>query len=121
MERAVTLQLEMPITPGPWQAASTVFWAVVAAAGRLRRVIRNRRQAAILAEVGDRALADIGLTRTDLHDAVAEPVWRDPTELLALRAGERQRSRRYVNGQRDRSRGDCLYAPETVKPIRYLL
>jgi len=117
----VTLQLEMPITPGPRQAVRAVFWCVVAAAGRLRRTIRNRREAAILAQVGDRALADIGLTRTDLHDAFAEPLWRDPTELLAHRAGERQRRCRGVNGLRDPARGDCVHAPETVNPVRYLI
>ena len=34
-------------------------------------------------------LADIGLTRTDLCDAYAEPLWREPTSMLARRAAER--------------------------------
>jgi uncharacterized protein YjiS (DUF1127 family) len=120
-ERAVTLQLEMPATFGPRQDVSAILWAVFAAAGRLRRAIRNRREAAILAEVGDRALADIGLTRTDLCDAFAEPVWRDPTELLARRAGERQIGRRCTNGVRDPSPIEPSRAAKTVKPIRFLI
>jgi hypothetical protein len=39
-------------------------------------------------------LADIGLTRADLNDALAEPLWRDPTNMLARRRGERRRARR---------------------------
>ena len=29
-------------------------------------------------------LTDIGLTRTDLHQAMAQPRWHDPTALLAI-------------------------------------
>ena len=36
-------------------------------------------------------LADLGLTRSDLHDAFAQPLWRDPTSLLRSRAVERRR------------------------------
>ena len=38
-----------------------------------------------------RELADIGLTRSDLRDASALALDRDPTALLALRARERRR------------------------------
>jgi hypothetical protein len=38
-------------------------------------------------------LADIGLTRSDVRDAFAEPLWQDPTELLRTRALERRRAR----------------------------
>jgi hypothetical protein len=37
-----------------------------------------------------RELADIGLTRCDLRDATALPLDRDPGELFAARARERQ-------------------------------
>jgi hypothetical protein len=33
-------------------------------------------------------LKDIGLDRSDLRSAASEPLYRDPTELLAGRAGE---------------------------------
>ena len=43
-----------------------------------------------LAALDDRMLADIGLTRSDLRDAYAEPPWRDPSDVLARRAAERR-------------------------------
>ena len=61
---------------------------------RLVRALKNRRDAHRLAGLDDRMLADIGLTRSDLHDAYAEPLWHDPTDVLAQRAAERRRSRR---------------------------
>jgi uncharacterized protein YjiS (DUF1127 family) len=54
---------------------------------------RNRRDAMRLAALDDRMLADIGLTRCDLRDAYAEPLWHDPTDVLARRAAERRSSR----------------------------
>ena len=57
----------------------------------LLRTSRNRADAAVLARVDDRMLADIGLTRGDVRDAFAEPIWRDPTDLLRARADERRR------------------------------
>ena len=43
-----------------------------------------------LAELDDRMLADIGLSRSDLRDAYALPPWRDPSDVLARRAAERR-------------------------------
>ena len=39
----------------------------------------------------DRMLADIGLTRRDVREAFSEPIWRDPTDLLAERVAGRRR------------------------------
>jgi uncharacterized protein YjiS (DUF1127 family) len=60
-------------------------------ARRLVHALRNRADAAVLARVDDRMLADIGLTRSDVRDAFSEPIWRDPTNLLRARAHERRR------------------------------
>ncbi len=60
---------------------------------KLTRALKNRRDAALLARFDERMLADIGLTRSDLRDAYAEPLWRDPTDILARRADERRRHR----------------------------
>jgi uncharacterized protein YjiS (DUF1127 family) len=57
------------------------------------RAWKHRRDMAMLARFDDRMLADIGLTRGDLRDAVSEPVWRDPTTLLVSRAQERRHHR----------------------------
>jgi uncharacterized protein YjiS (DUF1127 family) len=71
-------------------------WADVATRALLRCINwltamwRHRRDLELLAGLDDHMLADIGLTRTDLHAAIAEPRWRDPTVLLS----DRQRERR---------------------------
>jgi len=66
---------------------------VVLRARKVAQGLRNRRDAALLAGLDDRMLSDIGLTRGDLRDAFAEPVWRDPTAVLVSRAEERRRTR----------------------------
>jgi len=82
-------------------AAAPVGRAVLAVGGRVVRGLkqvadrlRHRREATRLAALDDRMLADIGLTRSDLRDAYAEPLWHDPTNVLAHRAAERRTSRR---------------------------
>lgn len=60
---------------------------------KLARALKNRRNARMLAGMDDRMLADIGLTRSDLRDAYAEPLWRDPTDVLAGRAREKRCNR----------------------------
>ena len=54
------------------------------------RVAAARATLRTLANMDRRELADIGLTRCDLRDASALPLDRDPSELLATRAHERQ-------------------------------
>jgi len=78
-------------------AASPAVRALSALAGRIGRGlkelaerVKNRRDAFQLADLDDRMLADIGLSRSDLRDAYAGPLWRDPSELLARRAVERR-------------------------------
>jgi uncharacterized protein YjiS (DUF1127 family) len=51
---------------------------------------RSRHDIATLARLDERMLADMGLTRSDIRDAVAQPLWRDPTAVLAQRRRERQ-------------------------------
>jgi uncharacterized protein YjiS (DUF1127 family) len=83
------------------QTPSQFAWLVNAVAGivvarvrHLGQTIKNRRDAVTLASLDDRMLADIGLTRGDVRDAVSEPVWRDPTAILVSRAQERRVNRR---------------------------
>ena len=85
------------------QTPSHVAWLVNAVAGfvvertrQLLQLVKNRRQASLLAGLDDRMLADIGLTRGDVRDAYSEPVWRDPTAVLVSRAHERRINRRRV-------------------------
>jgi uncharacterized protein YjiS (DUF1127 family) len=70
-----------------------VLAGVVFGIRRIVRALKNRRDATMLAEFDPRMLADIGLTHSDLRDAYAEPLWRDPTDILARRARDRRRHR----------------------------
>jgi uncharacterized protein YjiS (DUF1127 family) len=54
------------------------------------RVAAARATLRAIGQMDCRELADIGLTRCDLSDASALPLDRDPSELLAARARERQ-------------------------------
>lgn len=71
----------------------SVMSVIVSALQRLSRALKHRRDARLLAGMDDRMLADIGLTRSDLRDAYAEPLWRDPTDMLADRACDKRRYR----------------------------
>jgi uncharacterized protein YjiS (DUF1127 family) len=55
------------------------------------RVAATRATLRTLASMDRRELADIGLNPSDVRDASALPLDRDPTELLARRARERRR------------------------------
>jgi alanine dehydrogenase len=52
--------------------------------------IKHRRDLSRLADLDDHMLADIGLTRSDLHVAHCEPFWRDPTSVLEGRVSDRR-------------------------------
>ena len=87
-------------TQSPSQFARLVNAVAGIVALRLRefvQTVKNRRDASVLAGLDDRMLADIGLTRGDVRDAVSEPVWRDPTNLLVSRVHERRINRRRLN------------------------
>jgi uncharacterized protein YjiS (DUF1127 family) len=72
----------------------TVFAVALHGMRKLARLLKHRRNARMLAGMDDRMLADIGLTRSDLRDAYAQPLWRDPTDVLAGRARDKRLNRR---------------------------
>ena len=81
-----------------WKSAAEPFGRVIFAAAALVKVrllqlavaFRHRHDATVLLRFDDRMLADIGLTRRDVREAFSEPVWRDPTDLLAERVAGRR-------------------------------
>lgn len=85
--------LSRHMTPAAPSAMAFVLSVIVAGLRKVTRALKNRRQAGLLAGMDDRMLADIGLTRSDLRDAYAEPLWRDPTDVLAGRARAKRRRR----------------------------
>ena len=76
------------------RTVNSVAWTVLRRVTGLVQAFKHRRDAAALASFDDRMLADIGLTRSDLRDALSEPMWRDPTSILVSRADERRVRRR---------------------------
>ena len=78
----------------PFVRMVTIAGILVVRVREIAQTFRHRRQAASLAGLDDRMLADIGLTRGDLRDAYSEPLWRDPTVILVSRAHERRINRR---------------------------
>ena len=89
-------------------AATPVARALAILAGRASRAlkqlaekVKNRHDAMRLAQLDDRMLADIGLSRSDLRDAYALPLWRDPSDVLARRAADRR-------SRRSRSQSNCV-------------
>ncbi len=79
--------------------------AVIATLSALLRTIgrwhRGRQGYARLCGLDDRALSDLGLTRSDLRDATATGFFDDPTTLVAARADERAGHRRPTNIAQD--------------------
>ena len=87
------LSLSLAATAPLGRALAAAGGSLARRLGQVARALRNRRVAGSLAGLDDRMLADIGITRSDLRDAYAEPLWHDPTDVLAWRASERRRSR----------------------------
>jgi uncharacterized protein YjiS (DUF1127 family) len=69
------------------------FTAVLRGIRQVITAIKHRRQLADLADAEDHRLRDMGITQDDLHAALSEPLWRDPTAALACRARKLGRPR----------------------------
>jgi uncharacterized protein YjiS (DUF1127 family) len=91
---------------------------------------RHRNDMTVLASLDERALADMGLTRADVRDAIAQPLWRDPTAVLAERRRERcVNDYRVIFTQLVRERNspplapgaEALRYPPTNRPARFTL
>lgn len=64
--------------------ASTPAYALLGQMiARAWRVFNNRRQFAELKDWSDEQLKDIGLTRSDVRRALAQPFYADPTSLVS--------------------------------------
>ncbi|MDO9412490.1 MAG: DUF1127 domain-containing protein [Pseudolabrys sp.] len=84
----------LPLAAGTLaRAFAAILVPVVFSAKAITRAMRNRHNATVLAGLDSRMLADIGLTRSDVHDAFSAPLWEDPTTLLSERAIERRMNR----------------------------
>jgi uncharacterized protein YjiS (DUF1127 family) len=117
------MSMNIPVLPIGAGALSRAVASLVAVAARWAKVVakasRNRREAAQLAKLDRRMLADIGITRADVRDAFSEPFWEDPTALLRERAIERRMNRPAVRGQRDPRTASGFQQPRIDRPARH--
>ena len=83
-----------PVLPIAGGALARAFASLVALlthwVRQIARARKHRREANVLAGLDRNMLADIGITRADLNDALSGPFWEDPTALLRERALERR-------------------------------
>ena len=90
----------------------------------LARARRNRRDANVLAGLDQHMLRDIGISRSDLNDAISSPFWEDPTALLSERLEERRANRaRNIavltwRGREPTRTPDGYTRPRTDRPAR---
>ncbi|CAH1649017.1 MULTISPECIES: DUF1127 domain-containing protein [unclassified Chelatococcus] len=66
-------------------------WMVAFQIARIARALRHRREVWQLTEFDERALHDIGLSRSDVAGALSQPLHSDPSIILAERAEKRVR------------------------------
>ena len=117
------MSTNIPVLPIGAGALSRAVASLVAVAARWAKVVakasRNRREAAQLAKLDRRMLADIGITRADVRDAFSEPFWEDPTALLRERAIERRMNRPAVRGDRNPRIASGFQQPRIDRPARH--
>ena len=107
----------LPLAAGTLaRALAAVLAPVVLSSKAIVRALRNRQKANVLAGLDQRMLADIGLTRSDVHDAFSAPLWEDPTALLSERAIERRMNRAVTRVTRS---DGAFRAPATNRPARH--
>jgi uncharacterized protein YjiS (DUF1127 family) len=112
----------LPLAAGTLARAFAALLApVVLTSKAIARALRNRHNANVLASLDRRMLADIGLTRSDVHDAFSAPLWEDPTTLLSERAIERRMHRAVTRVTRSAPANDAFNAPATNRPARLLV
>jgi uncharacterized protein YjiS (DUF1127 family) len=92
------------IATSPWAGAliGQTFTAVLLGIRQVVTAIKHRRQLADFVDCEEHRLSDMGITRDDVHAALSEPLWRDPTAALARRA-------RKSGGPRGPLRKSCRY------------
>jgi uncharacterized protein YjiS (DUF1127 family) len=109
----------LPIAGGTLVRAFLALLALVTRwIKKLARTRRHWHEASTLANLDRRMLADMGITRADLHDAFSEPFWDDPTALLRERALERRLSRGLTRAQDRPAVENGVCRPPADRPAR---
>jgi uncharacterized protein YjiS (DUF1127 family) len=109
----------LPLAAGTLARVFAAFLApVVLSSKAVARAMRHRREAHVLARLDRHMLADIGITRSDVHDAFSTPLWEDPTTLLSERAIERRMNRAVNRVARIAPADKAFRQPATDRPAR---
>jgi uncharacterized protein YjiS (DUF1127 family) len=87
---ATTTEFSHTELANPAHGLRQVFEAGAARAVALWNAVKNRRSVNQLAGWDDRMLSDIGLTRGDVHSALASGFAEDPSNRLSAFSGERK-------------------------------
>jgi uncharacterized protein YjiS (DUF1127 family) len=113
-----------PVLPIAGGALARAFASLVALLTHWVRLVararKHRREANVLAGLDRNMLADIGITRADLNDALSGPFWEDPTALLRERALER-RLYRVTPLKREPRVENGFRRPRTDRPARHAM
>jgi uncharacterized protein YjiS (DUF1127 family) len=72
----------------------------IRAVGNLATALKHRREIARLADLDDHMLRDIGLARSDVEGALAEPFLSNPSLVLVRCAARHARAERVVSPTR---------------------
>jgi uncharacterized protein YjiS (DUF1127 family) len=121
MENAMTTAQYpvLPLAAGTLaRAFAAILAPVVVSAKTIARSLANRHNANVLAGLDSRMLADIGLTRSDVHDAFSAPLWEDPTTLLSERAIERRMNRAVTRVTRPGPNVTVFRKPAASRPAQ---
>ncbi len=116
---------KIPVLPIAGATLGRAFLTVLAFVTRwlkdLARARRHRREAAALAGLDRRMLADIGISRSDLDDAFSMSFWEDPTVLLNARVSERRTYRDTVHRLPTPSEQTAFRRPPVDRRARYMI
>ena len=88
--------LEHTALPMTVASRPVIFAGVLQRFFAFGRALKNRREIYRLGAMTDIELADIGLTRSDLHVAVRSPLGIDPTARLGSIASAREDAARQI-------------------------
>lgn len=84
------LPTPIPAASAPFARLSALVLRATAVLAALRIARAHRREVTDVLRLDDRMLRDIGLTRSDVLNALAVPPSVDPSAVLRLRRGEDQ-------------------------------
>lgn len=86
----ITTETHSSRNSGPTAAVRRVLHSVWLGLTALIRAMIHRRDVRGLLDLDERSLQDIGLSRADVVDALAEPIAKNPSTILLVRSVDRR-------------------------------